>query len=590
MIFTRIKSKNWKKKLPATQCDPLKTLKSALLRWGEKSKNLKKMKIQTVGISHTKNLLRKLGNSTSYGLDGLDSISLKMVSDEIAAPLNFIVNLSIRKSTFANKWKVGRIVPIHKGKGKDVSLPESYRPVSLLPAVSKVVEKTVQEQICQHMKTEKLWNDNHHAYKMHYSTTTALSQLTDTLYEAADDKQISIAMTIDESAAFDVIHHSMLLEKLALYNYDSTTIAWISNYLNFRSQYVTIGCHDSKINSVKCGVPQGSTLGPTLFNIFTNELPDIVNEYDTCKNVVHKPSEYLFGQNCKECGSLPCYADDALYTVASTSRSWNQKRLEIIFNRLSTFLNSNRLSINKSKTTLQEMMLVQRKCKQKGEPPHLDVITDKGDNKRVKVKTQNIFLGATLQENLKWSGHIENGEEPMLSSLRKKLGSLKFMSKYLPQKTKLILANGLILSKILYILPIYGGTYEKYLSKIQIIMNKTIRFVLNKSRRTKSSELMTAVGWLDIYELSKFHSLLLMWRIVRLNSPRYFENKIKIEKDNRLSTSTPRIQNTESGFRWRTVISWNEMSPELRQELSYPRFKRNLRKWILKCRPPKNVV
>ena len=120
-------------------------------------------------------------------------------------------------------------------------------------------------------------------------------------------------------------------------------------------------------------------------------------------------------------------------------------------------------------------------------------------------------------------------------------------------------------------------------------MNKTIRFVMKKNCRAKTRDLMESVGWLEIDELAIFHSLLMMWRVVRLNAPRYFEDKIKLENDNELSTNIPRLQNTASGFRWRTVTLWNGMSSELRSELSYPRFKRNLKKWIIKRRPP-NVV
>ena len=170
----------------------------------------------------------------------------------------------------------------------------------------------------------------------------------------------------------------------------------------------------------------------------------------------------------------------------------------------------------------------------------------------------------------------------MLSNLRKKLGGLKYLSRHIPMKSKLILANGLILSKILYLLPIYGGTDEKYMNKIQVVINDTVHFVTNKNRCTSTRTLMELVGWLDIHEIMIFHTLIMTWRIIRLKTPSYLFEKIKMEEEEKISTLEPRLQNTENGFRWRSTFLWNSMSLELRQEKYYPRFKKLLKLWIMK--------
>ena len=135
------------------------------------------------------------------------------------------------------------------------------------------------------------------------------------------------------------------------------------------------------------------------------------------------------------------------------------------------------------------------------------------------VEKSSILLGGSIQDNLQWQSHIETGDNPFLSVLRKNLGALKHIGKNIPLKSKLLLVNGLLLSRILYLLPLYGGTYMKYLRKIQVVMNNAIRFVTGLLRRTKTRILMEAVGWLDVHELIDYHSLLLAWRIIKLRKP-----------------------------------------------------------------------
>ena len=150
----------------------------------------------------------------------------------------------------------------------------------------------------------------------------------------------------------------------------------------------------------------------------------------------------------------------------------------------------------------------------------------------------------------------------------------------------MMLTNGLILSKILYLLPLYGTTHEKYLRKIQVIMNKAIRFVTGLNKRTKTRKLMEEVGWLTVHELQEYHALLLTWRILRLRAPEYLARKFHLDKENRISTSHPRLQNTAKSFRWKTVGSWNRLRDVTRGELSYQRFKRSVRREIVDRRPP----
>ena len=172
------------------------------------------MSLQTVTVSQILNVIKDLNGSHSFGHEGLDTNSLKLVAESVAAPIADIVNKSIAAKKFPSRWKFGRLIPLYKGGKKDQLDPGSFCPISMLPAISKVMEKVVQSQVVKHMDTHGLWHGSLHSYRKFHSSTTALAEVTDTAIIASEDKKVSTAIAIDESSAFDTINHAILLRKL----------------------------------------------------------------------------------------------------------------------------------------------------------------------------------------------------------------------------------------------------------------------------------------------------------------------------------------------------------------------------------------
>ena len=572
------KVQNLTNKLPIQTKDPTSYLREALARW-TKSDTIPKLVIKTVTVREVISLIKELGNSRAFGHEGIDCESLKICPDAIAAPIAAIINKSIESGKFPNRWKLARIIPLHKGGGKSRIVPDSYRPISLLPAVSKLAEKVIQKQLESHMESQGLWHGNLHSYRKRLSTTTALAQVCDTYLEASDAKEIAASIAVDESCAFDSLSHHILIEKLKLYKLHDVTVAWITDYLRHRSQYVTIGAQDSRIKNLDTGIPQGSILGPTLFNIYVNDLPEVVNRNMTCQEDVHQ-DDCLFSQNCRKCGNITIYADDAVYTTSSKDRKINQERLSEMLTTMKDYLNNNRMSMNPTKTILWEFMCKQKACKVKGVPPKLITFNEQGHIKEVNPSKEEKCLGARLQGDMQWKAHIDTGKDALLPTLRKKLGALKYLAKNIPRHGRQLLANSLILGKINNLLPLYGGTQPKYLNKLQVVMNNAARFVSGAGRRVSTIQLMEQVNWLTIRELTTYHTLVLAWKMVRFSTPRHLANKITIHPDYTMTTEQPRLQNTEMGLRWRIVHEWNTIPQELREAQSLPRFKLNTKKWL----------
>ena len=198
-------------------------------------------------------------------------------------------------------------------------------------------------------------------------------------------------------------------------------------------------------------------------------------------------------------------------------------------------------------------------------------------------------MGCNVPHNLSWHAHLQGGEKALLGELRKKLGTLKFLSHQLPRKCRKILAEGLIWSKATYLIAVWGGCSPHLYEKIAAVLNNTSRFVTGDGKRTRKSILLKKFGWLDVQETAKLHMGVMMWNILRRGAPSPLARKFTLNEDSTVTTDAPRLLTTTMVFRWKGVALWNNISQALRENLSLPSFKKDLKKWLIAQRAEQEI-
>ena len=338
---------------------------------------------------------------------------------------------------------------------------------------------------------------------------------------------------------------------------------------------MSIGTSSSRMVAVNCGVPQGSVIGPLFYAIYTNELSEAIKS-PLCQDIVHNDRSSLFGRQCETCGVLTVYADDLTLTVANKLRQENKLRITDSLENISNFLNDNFLAINLPKTTLTEVMISQKRVRTPGLPPSI-VVRDGQIDKTVVDKGFTRILGANIERNMSWQSHLETGPKSLLPAVRRQLGHLSHIGKLIPVKSRLALATGLIVGRLNYLLPLWGGAAESHLTKAQIVLNAAARWATGLSKRTRISDLMDATGWLSVREQARAATAIQTWKLLHYGTPGKLLERMTINDDLTISVGIPRLHFSQDCYRWRATREWNELPAELRGLVSISAFKKKLK-------------
>ena len=386
--------------------------------------------------------------SKSSGIDDINISNILLFLPRISTVLTHIINISFELNKFPERWKKAIITPIAKC---EVPLQESdFRPISLLPTFSKILEKSANVQIVAYLQKYSLLDPYQSAYKKNHSTNTALLKITDDILDAIDDSEITLLIFLDFSKAFDTVNHKILIEKLKILGFQNDTCDWINSYLCNRYQMVVVGEEKSDWIQIENGVPQGSILGPLLFTILVSDMRRHI--WDGSYHQYADDTDLLFETNI----------DNVNETIAKANN---------VLEKINTYCNDNFLNLNAGKSKF--MFIGSKPAIKKLENTVLFDIQINGSNlERVKLAKN---LGVTFDEVLSWRKHVN-------LNISKAVGSfinLSRFKRFLNTKSKCLLSESIVLSRFNYCDSVYQNIDMCIQRKIQKVQDMCCRFIFD---------------------------------------------------------------------------------------------------------------
>lgn len=447
---------------------------------------------ELVDCSTVKKVVNDLKPKSSCGTDGISNILLKNILNEIVDPLTLIINQSLTTGLFPNKLKIAKVIPLHKKD--DDKFFKNYRPISILPSISKVLERIMHNQLHNYFQKENLYFSSQYGFRESHSTEFAALELVDRITTAMDHGETPLNIYLDLSKAFDTIDHNILLQKLSYYGIKRPSLQLLKDYLSERKQFVDYNGVHSDLLNITTGVPQGSILGPLLFIIY-------INDIKSSSNIFHPI----------------IYADDT--TLTTTLNSFLCDNINICLNKelvnISQWLKANKLTLNVNKTKAMIFHTSRRRVT----APDINI-----DGVNIDWVDHFDFLGIVIDKHLTWNQHIDK----ITTKLSRTIAVMNRLKHFVPSDILLTIYHSLILPHFNYGLLSWGSKCYR-LNKLQ---KKAVRIIVNASYNAHSEPILKGLKLLKVQDICSLQELKLCFKFESGLLPNYFYSICSRHSDN----------------------------------------------------------
>lgn len=494
--------------------------------------------------------------SKAKGVDELEIQLFKKIIDILVPYITHIFNYSLMTGTYPTLWKSAIVRPIPKKASP--SLSSDYRPISILPALSKALEHIVHNHISAYLANHDLLNRYQSGFRRNHSTCTALTKITDDVREAMDKRQATILVLLDFSHAFDSVDIDILLDTLKYLHFSDSALLWLSSYLRDRQQCVYDNDGNSSTwRSKDTGVPQGSILGPLLFSLYINT---ISSSLTYCR--------------------YHLYADDLQLYIHDTPTKLSEaiEHINYDLKSLCDWCDNVGLQINPTKS--QAILIAYPKLYNSINKLSLPSIRLNEEVISFSPTVKN--LGITMDEHLTWSANTISICKKVFSALH----SLRKFKNFFTFNLKLRLVQALVLPYFDYCDVVYLDLGPDLAKKLQRAQNACVRYICNLRLSDHVSPSFSQLSWLRLEQRRSHHSLCLLYRILSQGTPSYLASNFqhlsshhdrgtRAQTDTQLAIPLHRTSIYTRSFTVSAARSWNLLPTAVRGSQSVVSFRKS---------------